>query len=106
MGGHTLDVVITRDTDNILSNVAVIYPGLSDNIGKVARDHFAVTLTVKRSTNKSCEIEHLLKTANVPKSFKISRIIPLLKKPGLDQNKLKNSRHVSNLPFMSKVKGN
>ena len=42
-------------------------------------------------------------TAYVPKSFKISRIRPLLKKPSLDSNTLKNYRPVSNLPFVSKV---
>ena len=41
--GHTLDVIITRDTDNIVSNIEVIDPGLSDGTGKVSKDHFAVT---------------------------------------------------------------
>ena len=49
IGGHTLDVVITRDTDNIVFNVEVTDPGLSDSSGKIARDHIAVTFSVKAS---------------------------------------------------------
>ena len=47
IGGHTLAVVITRDTDNIKTDVEVTDPGLSDNTGKVSRDHFAVLFTAK-----------------------------------------------------------
>ena len=39
----------------------------------------------------------------MPKSFKRALIRPLLKKPGLDPNVLKNYRPVSNLSFLSKV---
>ena len=39
----------------------------------------------------------------VPTSFKCANIRPLLKKPGLDSEILKNYRPVSNLPFISKV---
>ena len=41
--------------------------------------------------------------SSLPKDFKSARIRPLLKKSGLDQNLLKNYRHVSNLPFISKI---
>ena len=44
-----------------------------------------------------------MKAGSVPKDFKSARIIPLLKKSGLDPNLLKNYRPVSNLPFISKV---
>jgi len=44
-----------------------------------------------------------LESAYVPHTFKSARIRPLLKKPGLDQNLLKNYRPVSNLPFISKI---
>ncbi|XP_052791708.1 uncharacterized protein LOC128225851 [Mya arenaria] len=40
--GHTLDVVITRDMENIISAVVVTDPGLSDSSGKIAKDHLAV----------------------------------------------------------------
>ena len=43
MLGHTFDVVITRHTDKIVSNIEVKDPGLSDATGKVSKDHFAVT---------------------------------------------------------------
>jgi hypothetical protein len=39
----------------------------------------------------------------VPTSFKGAIVRPLLKKPGLDKDILKNYRPVSNLPFISKV---
>ena len=39
----------------------------------------------------------------VPNSFKEALVIPLLKKPNLDCNQMKNFRPVSNLPFLSKV---
>ena len=44
-----------------------------------------------------------LATSTVPKSFKQASISPLLKKPSLDRNVLKNYRPVSNLPFLSKI---
>ena len=49
IGGHILDVIITRDTDNIVSHVDIVDPGLSDSSGKVSRDHLAVTFTTKIS---------------------------------------------------------
>jgi hypothetical protein len=39
VAGHTLDVIITRDTDTIVSNKEVNDPGLSDSDGKISRDH-------------------------------------------------------------------
>ena len=44
-----------------------------------------------------------LLTGTVPQLFKSAVITPLLKKPSLDFNILKNYRPVSNLPFLSKV---
>ena len=44
-----------------------------------------------------------LTTGIVPDCFKSAIVKPLLKKPGLDVNNLKNFRHVSNLPFLSKI---
>ncbi|XP_052799130.1 uncharacterized protein LOC128230724 [Mya arenaria] len=49
VAGHTLDVVITRDNNNVISNVEVIDPGLSDSNGRISRDHFAVTFHVEAS---------------------------------------------------------
>ena len=39
----------------------------------------------------------------VPLKFKQALVTPLLKKPGLDSNDMKNLRPVSNLPFISKI---
>ena len=44
-----------------------------------------------------------LATSTVPDLFKQASITPLLKKPSLDRNVLKNYRPVSNLPFLSKI---
>ena len=38
-----------------------------------------------------------------PQVFKSAVIFPLLKKPSLDPNELKNFRPISNLPFISKI---
>ncbi len=48
-------------------------------------------------------VNRSLKDSNVPKSFKEAVVRPLLKKPGLDNEILKNYRPVSNLPFISKI---
>ena len=43
--GHILDVLITRDVDNILtSSVDVSDPGLCDKNGNPAGDHYALSL--------------------------------------------------------------
>ena len=39
----------------------------------------------------------------VPDIFKQATVRPLLKKPGMDKDNLKNYRPVSNLPFVSKI---
>ena len=44
-----------------------------------------------------------LESGIVPDSFKIAHVRPLLKKPGLDPDTLKNYRPVSNLPFVFKI---
>ena len=41
----------------------------------------------------------------VPQQLKQALVTPLLKKPGLDSNDMKNFRPVSNLPFISKIVG-
>ena len=44
-----------------------------------------------------------LSSVTVPSSFKDAIVKPLLKKPSLELNELKNYRPVSNLPFVSKI---
>ncbi|XP_064622629.1 uncharacterized protein LOC135484864 [Lineus longissimus] len=81
---------------------------------------------VMKSPSKSCELDPVptwllklcidellpiltaiinasLKASCVPRAFKSALIRPLLKKPSLDSDILKNYRPVSNLPFVSKV---
>ena len=48
-------------------------------------------------------INHSLQSGQFPSLFKSALVKPLLKKPSLDQNSLKNYRPVSNLSFLSKV---
>ena len=44
-----------------------------------------------------------LTTGIVPPDLKTAIVKPLLKKPSLDKNLLKNYRPISNLPFLSKI---
>ena len=44
-----------------------------------------------------------LSSGVVPETFKTAHIVPLLKKPSLDRNDLKNYRPIANLPFLDKV---
>ena len=48
-------------------------------------------------------INAYLRDGVVPPAFKTAAITPLIKKPSLDPNNLKNFRPVSNLPFISKI---
>ena len=45
-----------------------------------------------------------LTTGIVPRYLKTAIVNPLLKKPSLDKNLLKNYRPISNLPFLSKIR--
>ena len=42
-------------------------------------------------------------TGTVPSGLKQALVTPILKKPGLDANDLRNFRPVSNLPFVLKI---
>ena len=48
-------------------------------------------------------INYSLKSGVFPSIYKSAIVTPLLKKPSLDHNDLKNYRPVSNLSFMSKI---
>ena len=48
-------------------------------------------------------INHSLLAGHIPSALKTAVIRPLLKKPTLDPEVLSNYRHISNLPFLSKV---
>ena len=49
--GHTLDVLITRNTSDIVSKVTVIDIGLCNNDGHVLHDHFAIVCNVEQQKN-------------------------------------------------------
>ena len=51
----------------------------------------------------TCVINESLSTGTFPQSLKHSVVTPLIKKPSLDRNVLKNYRPVSNLSFVSKL---
>lgn len=42
-----MDILITRDNDNDISNIELHDPGLSDTDGKIARDHLAVIFNTR-----------------------------------------------------------
>ena len=48
-------------------------------------------------------VNQSLTTGIVPKAFKISHVGPVLKKPSLDRNELKNYRQIAILLFAAKV---
>ena len=52
--GHTLDVVITRDTSNLVSDINVTDPGLCDHMGRLTRDHYAVSFTANIAKPAPC----------------------------------------------------
>ena len=43
--GHTLDTVITMDTNNLVSDIDVTHPGLCEPMGRPTREDFAVNFT-------------------------------------------------------------
>ena len=47
--GHTLDVIISRDTSSILIDVEVVDIGLCNENGVTIRDHYAVPSTLKHA---------------------------------------------------------
>ena len=47
--GHTLDVVISRDTSDVVFNVKVTDIGLCGDKGNVIHDHFAVVFNIKQA---------------------------------------------------------
>ena len=48
--GHTLDVLISRDTSDIIGEVTVNDIGLCNNNGKEIHDHYAITCTINHQT--------------------------------------------------------
>ena len=92
---------------------------------ELVTDEFALKI-ISSASAKSCELDPIpitllyenldillptttniintsLTTGIVPRDLKTAIVKPLLKKPSLDKNHLKNYRPVSNLPFQSKI---
>ena len=64
-----------------------------------------LTSLTKQSLNDLVSLTTVIVNASlsagiVPQQFKQALVTPLLKKPGLDSNDMKNFRPVSNLPFI------
>jgi hypothetical protein len=98
------------------SQLTELRPLTTDEIQKI----------VLRSPNKSCVLDPMptwllkkftepliptitdivnksIQSSIFPSALKEARVTPLIKKPSLDRNVLKNYRPVSNLPFVSKI---
>ena len=102
--------------NNIKSFLTTFEPATSEEISKL----------IRKCASKSCDLDPLptwllklcleellpvithivnlsLSTSEVPESFKVALIVPLIKKLSLDPDVLKNFRPVSNLTFISKL---
>ena len=65
---HTLDILITRDTSDVVCNVEVVDIGLSDNDGNVIRDHYAIKCFITQpspATTRKTVSYRKLKSINV-----------------------------------------
>ena len=101
---------------------SILYDGPKLCLSKPVTEEKIRKLIVELPT-KTCMLDHILSLKNsfliyclllkncnlslcsgaIPCQFKQTIITPLLKKPGLNPNDLKNFRPVSNLPFISKI---
>ena len=112
-------------SEEILQQSVISYPGsFLDSFTPVSESF--VRDILKNTAPKSCELDPIptkllyenldavlptitniinssLLSGIVPKDLKTAVVKPLLKKPSLDRNQLKNYRPVSNLPFISKL---
>ena len=46
--GHTLDVIITSEKYSAVSDITVTDPGLTDHNGRITRDHFAISFSIRQ----------------------------------------------------------
>ena len=53
--GHTLDILVSRDTNDLICNVDVVNIGLCDNDGNLINDHFAITCNIKMPIPTVCK---------------------------------------------------
>lgn len=117
---------LEKDTPSVrvVSLDPVFHGSVLDVFEQVSQNDIATV--IKKSATKSCMLDPIptwmlkdsldtllppittivnmsMSSGEVPTSLKKAVITPLLKKPGLDRNVLKNYRPVSNLSFVSKV---
>jgi len=78
--GHTLDVVITRDTDDTVTDIVVSDPGFPDCSGNTSRDHYAVQFN-----------------ASAAKPAPIRKLFQFRKQKSICVNDFKNDTMSSNL---------
>ena len=90
---------VTEDTVRklIMDSPSKSYPLDSMSTWLLKKCADSLVLTITKIINLS------LSTGVVPENFKTARVVPLLKKTGLDCNNLKNYRPVSLLMFISKL---
>ena len=51
---HTIDVVITKYSDNIIDNLVMTGPALCDKSGNISGDHYAISFSTHvETTSKS-----------------------------------------------------
>ena len=73
-------------------------------VARIRNSNLSLNRPITNIINYSLNIiNYSLKEGSFPNCFKTAYVTPLLKKPNLDRNLLKNYRPVSNLSFLSKL---
>ena len=85
-------------TINLHLTFSILYISISVPTTRLLMSHLYAIVPILQHIVNLC-----LTTGDFPISCKSSIVIPLIKKPGLDREMLKNYRPVSNLSFLSKV---
>ena len=70
-GGHTLDVIMSRDNDTLISNVQVKDIGLCDDNGTLINDHYAIICDLTKL--KSCQVQRKSVTYRKFKDINLER---------------------------------
>jgi hypothetical protein len=95
---NAFSTVTEEDVRNIISSSAIKTCPLDPIPSSLLKDCLDPLLpSITRVVNKS------LTSGEMPQELKTARVVPLLKKSGLDTEELKNYRPISNLKFMFKT---
>ncbi|PIK53461.1 hypothetical protein BSL78_09647 [Apostichopus japonicus] len=84
--GHTLAVVISRDTNDVVSDATFTDPVLCDQLGKASRDHFDVSFTT-----------------NLPKPVPIRKLVSYRKFSKIDMEAFRQD--ITNSPLLGSTSG-